>query len=292
MDSIRQFGIRLNWRYVILGVVIWWLVMLAAYSILSLRVNHLKHRLKNAGIELTNEFANLVSLPLLEKDSQSIHKLLTEAANRPGVIYASVVDHRNKVVAFTGAGHLMPHMTTTARSVNNVSIQEGGFASHARIVNFVSDITYAGTKIGEIFIGLSTPKTIQAGRLFMIIAVASGVLLLALIILFRFQSFKASSVTKIFQFSSAAAKMETSAKADSVICPLCGTRKPLSATVFKQSNMDALLTGETTKQRANVSGVADNPAKEMPQRSKPDDLSWLKRQIIIRCTEIIKRLTV
>jgi uncharacterized membrane protein affecting hemolysin expression len=290
MDSIRQFGIRLNWRYVILGVVIWWLVMLAVYSILSLRVNHLKHRLKTAGIELTNEFANLVSLPLLEKDSQSIHKLLTEAANRPGVIYASVVDHRNKVVAFTGAGHLMPDMTPTARSVNNVSIQEGGFASHARIVNFVSDITYAGTKIGEIFLGLSTPKAIQAGNLFMIIAVASGVLLLALIILFRFQSIKAS-VTKILQFSPSAAKMETSAKAASVICPLCGSRKQLSATVFKQSNMDPLLTGETTKQHANAGGVADNPAKEMPHRLKPDDLSWLKRQIIIRCTEIIKRLT-
>jgi hypothetical protein len=290
MDSIRQFGIRLNWRYVILGVVIWWLVMLAVYSILSLRVNHLKHRLRTTGIELTNEFANLVSLPLLEKDSQSIHKLLTEAANRPGVIYASVVDHRNKVVAFTGAGHLMPDMTTTARSVNNVSIQEGGFASHARIVNFVSDITYAGTKIGEIFLGLSTPKAIQAGNLFMIIAVASGVLTLALIILFRFQSIK-TSVIKIFQFSPSAAKIETSAKAASVICPLCGSRKPLSATVFKQSNMDALLTGETTKQHANASGVADNPAKEMPYRLKPDDLSWLKRQIIIRCTEIIKRLT-
>ncbi|MGD8393315.1 MAG: hypothetical protein PVH74_17395 [Desulfobacterales bacterium] len=291
MDSIRQFGFRLNWRYVILGVVIWWVVMLAVYSILSLRINHLQHRLKTAGIELTNEFAKLAGLPLLEKDSQSIHKLLTEAANRPGVIYASVVDHRNKVVAFTGAGHLMPDMTTTARSVNNVSIQEGGFASHARIVNFVSDITYAGTKIGEIFIGLATPKAIQTGKLFMIFAVASGLLLLALVILFRFQSIKAS-VTKILQFSPPAAKIETNAKAVSVTCPLCGTRKPLSKTVFKQSNMDALLTGETTKQHADVSGVADNPAKDMPHQLKNEDLSWLKRQIIVRCTEIIKRLTV
>lgn len=290
MNPIRQFGSRLNWRYVILGLGIWWLVMLAVYSILGLRVNHLKHRLKTAGIELTNEFAKLVSLPLLERDSQSIHKLLSEAANRPGVFYASVVDHRNKVVAFTGIGHLMPDVTATARSVDNVSIQEGGFASHARIVNFVSDITYSGTKIGEIFIGLSTPKAVQTGNLFMVIAVTSGLLLLVLIILFRFQSIKAS-VKKILQFSPSATKIKTSATSVSVACPLCGTRKPLSATVFKQSNLDALLTSKSTKQHAKVSDIADNHAKDAEPRLKPDDLSWLKRQIIIRCTEIINRLT-
>ena len=52
MDSIRQISDRLNWRYVILGVIIWWLVMLIVYSIVSLRVNHLKDSLKDAGIEL------------------------------------------------------------------------------------------------------------------------------------------------------------------------------------------------------------------------------------------------
>lgn len=287
MDSIRQFGSRLNWRYVVLGVLIWWLVMLAAYSILSLRVNHLKHRLKSAGIELTKEFANLVSLPLLEKDSQSIHKLLTEAANRPGVFYASVVDHRNKVVAFTGTGHLMPDMTATTQPVENVSIQEGGFATHDRIVNFVSDITYAGTKIGEIFIGLSTPKTIQTHKIFMTIAVVSGLLLLILIALLRYPSIKAT-FTKLFQPGPSATKIETSAKAVSVACPLCGTQKPLSATIFKPSTMDSLLTSEQIEQHAHDSGIADNPATV----TKSDDLSWLRRQIILRCTEIIKRLTV
>ena len=287
MDSIRQFGSRLSWRYVILGALIWWLVMLSAYSILSVHDNHLKHRLKSAGIELTKEFANLVSLPLLEKDSPSIHKLLTEAANRPGVFYASVVDHRNKVVAFTGTGHLMPDMTATAQPVENVSIQEGGFASHARIVNFVSDITYAGTKIGEIFIGLSTPKAIQTRKIFLIIAVVSGLLLLLLIVLFRYPSIKAS-LTKIYRTSPSATKIETSAKAVSVDCPLCGTPKPLSASIFKQSTMDSLLTSKTIKQHVNVSGVADNPEKD----AKADNLSRLRRQIILRCTEIIKRLTV
>ena len=118
MESIRRLSDRLNWRYVFVGVVAWWLVMLIVYSILSLRVNHLKNRLTKTGTEL----ANRVSLPLLEKDSSSIHSLLTEAAGKPGVFYASVVDHRKKVVSFTGTGHLMPDMTPNARSGENVTI--------------------------------------------------------------------------------------------------------------------------------------------------------------------------
>ncbi len=291
MDSIRQISDRLNWRYVILGVIIWWLAMLIVYSIVSLRVNHLKDSLKDAGIELTNEFANLVSLPLLEKDSQSIHKLLTEAARRPGVFYASVVDHRNKVVAFTGTGHLMPDMTTTTRSTEKVSVQEGGFTSLAKIINFVSDITYGGTKIGEIFIGLSAPDAIQTRKIFGIIAIISGLLLIGIVVLFRYPSIK-SSLTKVLPSSVSSPEIETGTTENSIVCPLCGSHKRLSAAVFKISNIDPILTSESKTTTANISAAEDNPEKIEPHRENPVDLSGLRRRIIIRCTEIIKKLTV
>ena len=126
MDSIQRFGNRLNTRHLILVVVIWWLAMLIAYSIITLRVNHLKDKLKETGVAITHEFSNLVSLPLLEKNSQSISTLLTDAVNRTDVIYASVVDHRNTVVAFTGTGHLMPDRTEAVRSIEKVALWEGG----------------------------------------------------------------------------------------------------------------------------------------------------------------------
>ena len=290
MHLIRQFSSRLNWRYVILGVVVWWVAMLIAYSILSLRVNHLKVRLKNTGIELTNEFAKLVSLPLLEKDSQSIHRLLTEAAGRYGVFYASVVDHRNKVVAFTGTGHLMPALTQTARAVDKVSIQEGGFASHASIVNFISDITYAGTKIGEIFIGMSTPKAIQTQKIFMIIAIASGLILLILIILLRYQWIRAA-LPNMLQLGPSTGKGETGATATPVVCPLCGTRTSLSARIFKQSKLDPYLISGKTKPNDSANALTNNPEKATTPITRSDDIAWLKRRIILRCTEIIKKLT-
>ena len=291
MESIRQLSSRLNWRYVFVGVLVWWLIMLIVYSILSLRVNHLKNRLTKTGTELTTQLADLVSLPLLEKDSPSIHRLLTEAAGKPGVFYASVVDHRNKVVAFTGTGHLMPDMPPNARSVEKVTVREGGFASHAKIVNFVSDITYAGTQIGELFIGMSTPGAVQTRNVFAIIAVISGLLLLLLVILFRYQSIR-ETLAKRLPATPSTAGMETGAKGNPIACPLCGTRKPLSATLFKQSNLDPHLTGGLTLQSGNVNPGVAGSEKDAQTRSVSDDLLWLKRRIILRCAEIIKKLTV
>lgn len=288
MESIRQLSSRLNWRYVFVGVVVWWLLLLIIYSLLSLRVNHFKNRLSKTGSELTTELAQLVSLPLLEKDAPSIHRLLTDAAGKPGVFYASVVDHRNKVVAFTGTGHLMPEMTPKAQRIEKVTIREGGFASHANIVNFVSDITYAGTKIGEVFIGMSTPGAVQTRKIFTIIAVISGLLLLLLVILFRYQSIR-ETLTKIVPATPATADIKIDAQDNPVACPLCGTRKPLSVNLFKQSIIDTHLKGGLTTQNINP-GVASSE-KDTQIHSAPDDLLWLKRRIILRCADIIKKLT-
>ena len=289
MNSIQRLGNQINTRYLILGLAAWWLVMLLLYSAITLRINHRKSALRSSGVEIANEFSKLVSLPLLENNSQSIHKLLTDAANRADVIYASVVDHRNKVVAFTGTGHLMPDMTEGASSIDKVSIWEGGFASHARIVNFVSEITYAGTKIGEFFIGLSTPASFKTQKQFAIIAVSSSLALLLLVILFRYQSIK-TFVQKVAIRSDTG--LDPIVKGSGVTCPLCGTQNAPSDTLFSRSNLDKFLAAgdarHAVRDTAPASGSESNPYK--PART--EDFSWIRRQIILRCTEIIKKLTV
>ena len=40
MDSIQRPGFRLNTRYIIYGIVIWWLAMLLGYSIIAYRSDH------------------------------------------------------------------------------------------------------------------------------------------------------------------------------------------------------------------------------------------------------------
>jgi len=291
MDSIQRLGKRLSNRNLILLLLIWWLAMLIVYSIITLRVNHLKAQLRQSGVEITNTFSSRASLPLLERDSQSIHSLLTEAVNQANVVYASVVDHRNKVVAFTGTGHLMPDMTAAARSVEKVSMWEGGFASHARILNFVSDINYASTKIGEIFIGLSTPKSFQNRKQFLIAAVCSSLLLLFLIAFLRYQSIK-TWLVGYFDLKDSSTENISSAKKALVICPLCGSQKSLSAKLFKPSNLDQFLKIGITKQGPHNADTVDSPKIDLHELAKTKDFASIRRQIILRCTAIINKLTI
>jgi hypothetical protein len=289
MNLIQQLGNRLNTRYLIIGLVAWWVAMLIVYSIFTIRANQLKGKLRQSGVEITLEFSDLVSLPLLEKNSLSISNLLTDAASRADVIYASVVDHRNKVVAFTGTGHLMPDKTATASAVDKVSIWEGGFSSHARILNFVSDITYAGTKIGEIFIGLSTPEMFQTRKQFIIFAVASCLIFLILVAGLRYQTLRAFMKKYADVNRSQAAK--DSAPSDTMIhCPLCGTQQPLSRQSFKRSGLDKFLISAGSKLASNPGAKADAKRPDLHDAGKKEDLSWLRRQIILRCTDIIKKL--
>jgi hypothetical protein len=290
MNAIQQLGNRLNTRYLIVGLAVWWLAMVIVYSFITLRINHHNGKLRETGLEITKEFSKLVSLPLLERNSQSIHKLLTDAAGKSDVIYASVVDHRNKVIAFTGTGHLMPDRTEAARSVDKVSMWEGGFASHARILNFVSDITYADTKIGEIFIGLSNPGSYQTRKQFAIIAVASSLIFLFFVIILRYQSIR-SFVGQHLNSGHSNTAMDSLTKQSAIICPLCGTRNAPTDSLFNQSNLDKFLAAEVLTHGTNdkrIAALSENPSHRI---AETENFSAIRRRIILCCTEIIKKLT-
>jgi hypothetical protein len=185
----------------------------------------------------------------------------------------------------------MPDMTEGASSIEKVSIWEGGFASHARILNFVSEITYGGTKIGEIFIGLSTPKSFQTQKAFAIIAVSSSLILLFLIIILRYQSIR-TFLGKSLNINYSNTEMDSMAKRSVITCPLCGTQNAPSDTLFSQSNIDKFLAIGDPKQGVNAGDIADSSKNNPPKLTKTEDFSWIRRQIILRCTEIIKKLTV
>jgi len=161
MDSIKRYWTYLSTRPSILTLAVWLIAMVITYSIIAIRIDRIRDKIRESGIEITLKSSKLVSLALLENDVEQIHTLLLNATKGSDVIYASVVDHRKKVVAFTGVGHLLPAMTGARRSIENVSIWEGEFKNYPKILNFASEITYGGTKIGEFFVGLSVGSEID-----------------------------------------------------------------------------------------------------------------------------------
>jgi hypothetical protein len=183
----------------------------------------------------------------------------------------------------------MPDMTDAAHRVEKVSVWEGGFASHAKFLNFASEVTYAGTKIGEIFIGLSTGETFQTRNIFLTIAGLSCLAILVFILIFRYRS-TSEFFMKAFNFNRSNSAAESTGNESHVLCPLCGTQKPFSDRIFHRSNLDRFLTIGTATTGPNTGSVTHGKRIDINDIAKKEDLSWMRRQIIERCTEIIKKL--
>lgn len=291
MDSIQRYWTYLRTRPSILALVVWLIAMVITYSIIAIRIDRIKDKMRKSGIEITLESSKLVNLALLENDVQTIHTLLLDATKRSDVVYASVVDHRNKVVAFTGVGHLLPDMAGAGRSIKNVSIWEGEFANFPKILNFVSEITYAGTKIGAFFVGLSATEVLRLRNRFIIVAVSSGLVLLFVISTLHFRSIR-SILMKFGDFKRTEPVMVSISKKPRVTCPLCGMQKPLSNRVFSHPKLDRLFIIEASKYEPGGGEPADSKGINLSELAERKDLSWIKSRVILRCTEIIRKLAV
>jgi hypothetical protein len=73
---------------------------------------------------------------------------------------------------------------------------------------------------------------------------------------------------------------------------LCGTQQTLSRKLFKQSSLDKFLTTGDSRLESNPGDIADSKRIDSQELQKKEDLSWIRRQIILRCTEIINKLAV
>jgi len=291
MDSIKRYWTYLSTRPSILTLAVWLIAMVITYSIIAIRIDRIKDKIRESGIEITLKSSKLVNLALLENDVQQIHTLLLNATKGSDVIYASVVDHRKKVVAFTGVGHLLPAMTGARRSIENVSIWEGEFKNYPKILNFASEITYGGTKIGEFFVGLSATEGLRLRNRFIIVTVSSGLVLLSVISILYFRSIR-SILVKLEDFRRTNSVMASIPEKPRVTCPLCGTQKPLSNRVFSRPKLDRLLIIEASKYEPGDGEPADSKGINLSQLAERKDLSWIKRRVISRCTEIIRKLAV
>jgi hypothetical protein len=276
-------------RRLILGVAFWCALMATAYFFTIIRVDHAKGRIRDSGIEITQRLSKLVRLPLLETNSLAINALLVYAAKQSDIVYASVVDHRNGVVAFTGDEQATPLANAVARSSEQVSFLEGELATNEKIFSFASDVTYAGTKIGRIYIALPAVETLKIRNQFKIAAVLICAILLILFVALRYRSIETIPV-KLMNIFHRSRTHDVVLESSVIICPMCGAEKPFSNEVFKNSNLDRLLIIRPSRHGTEAVSLNDLEGIRLSELAKREGLSWLRRQVILRCSEIIGKL--
>ena len=76
-----------------------------------------------------------------------------------------------------------------------------------------------------------------------------------------------------------------------VTCPLCGTKNPVNSDVFNFSNPYEKSIAKISNPAKNAEPQADLKGIDLSEIAKREDLNWIKRQVILRCAEIIQKLT-
>ena len=221
-------------------------------------------------------FSSRVSLPLLELDMPTLSALLTEATGNSDIVYAAIVDHKNNIIAYTNVELIMSIVKEGVRTFDQVSFWEGNSSDHKKIINFSSDVTYAETKIGEIYLAISASEIDKFKKLFGLGALSSFTVLLFVIIVLYYKKIRLIAIRLRAAYISQTCSSSAVAETICIVCPLCGTNQPFSRDVFN------------SKLKPEVSDKSKNIFLSEIDRRK--DLGWLKHQVIVRCIEIIKKL--
>lgn len=289
-DLKRGKAARLPLNRLALIIISWWCVVLVAYAIAAVRTERLKEQVKQAGVNIAGDFSGRASLPLLERDIQGLRALLAEVTRSDHVVYASIVDHKNKIIAYTDPDLIMTMKGPDATISDQVSFWESKTTNDENIISFSSDVNFAETKIGEIFVALADNETNRAQRGFVWIAVGSLIAVL-LVVLFFYYEFLLAAPKKIKEsYLSRNDPIDSHGIHPSLRCPLCGANQNVSAGTFGKLR---------TERRSRIRVIGDNPgsgdrkrlqAIRLADLAKRQDLGWLRRQIIQRCSEIIQRL--
>ncbi len=291
--SLMRYGLPKINRRLGLFVVALFGFMTIAYTVASICITGSEDRIRDAGIQLTKELSQSISLPLLEENVQAIHSLLSYAAKNRNIVYASILDHRNEIVTQVGNEGNIPEKNGEVRSINQISIWESVLPNRKKIVSFSSDLTYSGTKIGEIFITLPGAETSTIRNLLKIAVVSIPLLLIASAVMLRHRDIT-SGVMKLRNLCRRRADgysdIDPVLTDAFVTCPMCGNRKVFSPDVFSDSHLEDVFLLKIPKKEtcAELGDVSEG--LQLSELSKREDLSWLKRQVILRCTEIITKL--
>jgi len=290
MVTIQREGIRIKTRHLVLVIGGWWALMTVVYFITTLRIDQFQNSLQDSGIKIVQEISNHVRVPLLERNAQAIRTLLVDAAKKANVAYASVADHQNEIIAFLGGEQSRPAEDKAVREIDQIMIWQDGLANHNKILSFASEVTYSETKIGKIYIALPAAGADLIRNQFRNIAIYSVLILLLFIFFVRFRSIVTFPLNLKTYFRRRP-QITTNPEPSLINCPMCGAQKRLYAEVFNPSQPKKIIGKMASKLGSRAGRPANSKGIDLTELANRKELLWVRRQVILRCAEIIQKLT-
>ncbi len=272
-------------------LIVWWVAAVFFYLFIAAQENNRVDRVSAAGVKIVRFNAEQAGLPLLEQNVPALTRLAQDVGRVKGVINVSIIDHKNKIIAFTNPEQLLAMSSKAAARKDDVSYWPQTLDDGTRAVCFSSDIIYAGTKIGEFFLAMDASGPAGLTTVFFLASLVSFLMIIFTLLVLDFQGLPALRSAMGARISAWTTGEEDPSDNREMICPICGSHKPLSRSFMLQGNLERFPVVRPAQTEKGPAQFLHKEGVNLREISRREDLGWFRRQMIHRCADIIKKLS-
>ena len=268
----------------------WWLLAVFFYLFIAAKETRTVEAVTASGVATVSKNADKAGLPLLERDVQALTQLVQDMSGLQGVVDASIIDHKNKIIAFTNPNQLPRTSSVEWNTKDDVGYWNQTLDSGGQVVCFSGDINYAGTKIGEVFLVMDAGGGAGLRTIFFWAALCALIAILFVLLVIDFNGVRPLEAVVKQRIRSWTGKGRGLPDSRELVCPVCGSLKPLDRSFLLEANLDRYpVLRPAGKDNGNANALLRDGIN-LREISRREDLGWLRRQMIHRCADIIKKL--
>lgn len=267
---------RFTLKKFLISISIWFIICLLIYLIGHAVEHNKENKLIKSGIAISKNISSQSGLPLLEREFAHLSSLIEQTTIKPGVVFASIIDHKNKIIAYSDQNQFFTLNKKYARQEDGIKYWRVISLETHNVINFLTPITFSDTRVGEVFISLATQNFYQFYRSVMLFTVLS---FFCIIILFGAANYQNVLIWIRKKETLTDTTADEADDAPLFTCPLCCT-----PTHFSNQTCDSAPIESST-----ILTHYGNPEKTIMlyDLNKFEELGWIKQRIITKCTKII-----
>jgi hypothetical protein len=187
MVNTQKRGTGFTGNLFLLSLAVWFVVCLIVYGLIYVREFRQTRRLILTGVAISKDISSQSGLPLLEKNFDLLGDFLEKITAKPEVVFASIIDHKNKLIAYTDQEQFLTLKKQKPGTLENVNYWRISGLNNKKLMNFSSEITFSDTRVGEVFISLAAENLDRLRQLFGYFAAISLLFLFVLFSIMRYR---------------------------------------------------------------------------------------------------------
>lgn len=275
---------RYNKKSFVLCLLAWFVLCSILYIVVHFWEGNRRRDLVKVGVAISKDISSQSGLPLLERKTDLLGRLIEDFTKKPEVVFASIIDHRNKLIAYTDQEQFFTFSRKKSDELEGVHYWKISGLNHQKVMNFSSEITFSGTRIGEVFISLAAEKMGVLRRFFLFFAVLTLTTLVLFFGFVRYKYFIAWWNTKYKQLNAPVEPCLDEKGTPDFFCPMCSSAGHFSRTSCQMTDIESFLLIKSYSET--------NKDVMLRDLARVKELGWLKKRIIAQCGKIITTISV